>query len=96
MGNIRREGLYFHLTYVSLSHVFREVLKYDMPSRLITTIILFVIAAVIYVPIRLLTHSASEIQQTKLSRRAKWLYRAWAVFIFPASLLLWIPLFFIL
>ena len=75
---------------------FREVLKYDMPSRLITTIILFVIAAVIYVPIRLLTHSASEIQQTKLSRRAKWLYRAWAVFIFPASLLLWIPLFFIL
>jgi hypothetical protein len=72
------------------------VLDYDLPSRPIITVIGFAVAAVIYVPIRLLTHSASEIQQAKLSRRAKWLYRAWAVFILPGSMLLWIPLFFIL
>jgi len=71
---------------------FREVLKYDMPSRPIITVIGFAVAAVIYVPIRLLTHSASEIQQAKLSRREKWLYRAWAVFILPGSMLLWMPL----
>lgn len=68
------------------------VLNYDLPSRPITTVIGFAVAAVIYVPIRLLTHSASEIQQAKLSRRAKWLYRAWAVFILPGSMLLWMPL----
>lgn len=68
------------------------VLNYDLPSRPIITVIGFAVAAVIYVPIRLLTHSASEIQQAKLSRRAKWLYRAWAVFILPGSMLLWMPL----
>jgi hypothetical protein len=68
------------------------VLNYDLPSRPIITVIGFAVAAVIYVPIRLLTHSASEIQQAKLSRREKWLYRAWAVFILPGSMLLWMPL----
>jgi len=72
------------------------VLKYDLPSRPIITVIGFAVAAVIYVSIRLLTHSASKIQQAKLSRREKWLYRVWAVFIFPGSMLLWVPLFFVL
>ena len=74
----------------------REVLDYDMPSRPIITVIGFAIAAVFYVPIRMATHSASEIQQAKLSRQTRWLYRAWGLFLFPVSLLIWIPLFFIL
>lgn len=74
----------------------RKVLDYDMSSRPMTIVIGFAIAAVFYVPIRMVTHSASEIQQAELSRQARWLYRVWGLFLFPVSLLIWIPLFFIL
>ena len=75
-----------------LLFVCRDVLGQPMPSRFLTTILGFMIAALCYVPIHLLTRPSEDFQDIELSSGSRWAHRAWGLLIGPLSLLVWIPL----
>jgi len=70
----------------------RDVLEQPTSSRFVTTILGFMIAALCYVPIHMLTRPSEDFQHVELSYRSRWAHRAWGLFVGPLSLLVWIPL----
>lgn len=74
--------------------IFRDVLGLSMPSRLIATIIGFMIAAICYVPVHLVTRPAEAFQELELSAWERWVHRAWGLIIGPVGWLVWLPLWF--
>jgi len=70
----------------------RDVLSKSMPSRLETTILGFMIGALCYVPIHMLTRPSEDFRHVELSYRSRWAHRVWGLFVGPLSLLVWIPL----
>lgn len=70
----------------------RDVLEQPTSSRFVTAILGFMVAALCYVPIHMLTRPSEDFQHVELSYRSRWAHRAWGLFMGPLSLLVWIPL----
>lgn len=71
---------------------YRDILGYAAPSRLMATILGFMIATLCYAPVHLASHPAKAFQKIDhLSTRERWTNRVWGLIVGPVGWLAWIP-----
>lgn len=72
-----------------LGFIYKNVLNLPMPPEGTRPAMMLALIALCYVPVHLVTHPVEEIQQVRLSRRARWKYRGWGLLLSPLSWSVW-------